>query len=197
MIIETRAKLISAGRRTFAAKGYAATSLEELTAEAGLTRGALYHHFDGKRGLLEAVIDQIDAEMTERLLEIFDQSESRWEGFTNELVAYVEMATEPEIQRVVLLDGPAVLGDPSHWPRQLTCLQMTMGNLQQLMEEGSIRTVNAEAMSHLISGAALLGSLWIANTSDPEQASRELVESLMVLLSSLLPLPQGSRPAQP
>lgn len=193
MIMETRAKLLSAGRKSFAAKGYADTSLEELSLDVGLTRGALYHHFDGKRGLLEAVIAEIDAEMTARLVQIYDQSATRWEGFINELVSYVQMATEPEIQRIVLLDGPAVLGDPSQWPGQLACVRMTMHNLLELMEEGAIRTVNAEAMARLVSGAALSGSLWIANAKDPVAASRETVESLIVLLSSLLDTSDLSR----
>ena len=67
MIEETRAKLISAARAAFATVGYADSSMDELTAQAGLTRGALYHHFGGKKGLLEAVIAQIDAEISGRL----------------------------------------------------------------------------------------------------------------------------------
>ena len=67
MVEETRAKLIRAARTAFAAKGYAAASMDDLTAEAGLTRGALYHNFGDKKGLLQAVIDQIDTEMLARL----------------------------------------------------------------------------------------------------------------------------------
>ena len=66
MIAETRAKLIAAGRTAFAAKGYAEASMDDFTAAAGLTRGALYHHFGDKRGLFEAVVAEIDAEMTVR-----------------------------------------------------------------------------------------------------------------------------------
>lgn len=67
MIAETRASLIAAGREAFGTVGYAAASMDELTATAGLTRGALYHHFGDKKGLFAAVLDQIDAEMTVRL----------------------------------------------------------------------------------------------------------------------------------
>lgn len=112
MMQVTRAKLIAAARQAFATRGYAAASMDDLTAQAGLTRGALYHHFGDKKGLLQAVIAQIDAEMLARAHAARLPAKTPWLGFLNECVAYIEMALEPEIQRIVLLDGPAVLGDP-------------------------------------------------------------------------------------
>ncbi|MGH6999182.1 MAG: TetR/AcrR family transcriptional regulator, partial [Phenylobacterium sp.] len=99
MIAETRAKLIAAGRKAFGERGYADASMDDFTAEAGLTRGALYHHFGDKKGLLEAVVRQIDAEMAERLKAISVAAATPWEGFVLENIGYVEMALEPEIQR--------------------------------------------------------------------------------------------------
>ena len=81
MIAETRASLIAAARKAFGEVGYAAASMDDLTAAAGLTRGALYHHFGDKKGLFAAVIDQIDAEMTVRLRAVSDRAEDRWTGF--------------------------------------------------------------------------------------------------------------------
>jgi AcrR family transcriptional regulator len=107
---ENRAKLIAAARNAFAEKGYSAASMDELTAEAGLTRGALYHNFGDKRGLLAAVVHQIDAEMAARAQEIGAQAGDDWDGLLAEGAAYIEMALNPEVQRIVLLDGPAVLG---------------------------------------------------------------------------------------
>ena len=117
MIAETRAKLVAAARQAFGTVGYAEASMDDFTAAAGLTRGALYHHFGDKKGLLEAVIAEIDAEMADRLCADLGQGEDRWQGFVDECTAYIEMALEPEIQRIVLRDGPAVLGDPSQWPK--------------------------------------------------------------------------------
>ena len=149
MVEETRAKLIRAARKAFAAKGYAAASMDDLTAEAGLTRGALYHNFGDKKGLLQAVIDQIDAEMVARMRAAQDRAETRWLGFLDEGVAYIEMALEPEIQRIMLLDGPAVLGDPSRWPNQNACLRTTTQTIQALIDEGTVRPVDAEAAARL------------------------------------------------
>ena len=122
MIAETRAKLIAAARKAFGERGYAEASMDDFTAEAGLTRGALYHHFGDKKGLFEAVVHEMDAEMAARLKTISDAAPTRWDGFVEENVGYVKMALEPEVQRIVLLDGPAVLGDPSVWPRADGCI---------------------------------------------------------------------------
>ncbi|WP_250158678.1 TetR/AcrR family transcriptional regulator, partial [Pseudomonas aeruginosa] len=110
MIEETRAKLIDAARRAFADNGYAGASMDELTASAGLTRGALYHHFGDKKGLLAAVVQQIDDEMNLRLGAILAAGEDLWSGFRAYNRAYLEMALEAEIQRIVLRDAPAILG---------------------------------------------------------------------------------------
>ncbi|MGY6564482.1 MAG: TetR/AcrR family transcriptional regulator [Halomonadaceae bacterium] len=183
---ETRAKLIRAAREAFATKGYAAASMDELTAEAGLTRGALYHNFGGKQGLMQAVVDQIDQEMVERMLVAQARAASRWEGLLEEGVAYIEMALEPEVQRIMLLDGPAVLGDPSQWPNQNACLLRTTQTIQALIDEGTVKPVDAEAAARLINGAALNAALWIAAADEPRAVLPKAVEAFRQLATGLL-----------
>lgn len=183
---ETRAKLILAARKAFAAKGYAASSMDDLTAEAGLTRGALYHHFGDKKGLLQAVIDQIDAEMLVRMRAARQRAENPWLGFMDESIAYMEMALEPEIQRIMLLDGPAVLGDPSQWPNQNACLRTSMETIQALIDEGTVRPVDAEAAGRLLNGAVLNAALWIAAADDPRAVFAKAVEVFRSLADGLL-----------
>lgn len=183
---ETRAKLVRAARGAFATKGYAAASMDDLTAEAGLTRGALYHNFGDKKGLLQAVIEQIDAEMVARLRAAQDRAETPWLGFLAENIAYIEMALEPEIQRIMLLDGPAVLGDPSRWPNQNACLQTTTQTLQALIDAGTVKPVDAEAAARLLNGAALNASLWIAAADDPHAVLAKAVEAFRHLAGGLL-----------
>jgi AcrR family transcriptional regulator len=185
MILETRAKLIKAARRSFARQGFAQSSMDELTAQAGLTRGALHHHFGDKRGLLVAVIAQIDEEMTARLTAVVDGATTTWDGFIDESIAYIEMALEPEIQRIVFLDGPAVLGDPSRWPSQNSCITSTQRTIEKLVEEGAVRPVNALAMARLVMGALLGASLWIASSDDPRAASQQAIDSFLALASGL------------
>jgi AcrR family transcriptional regulator len=185
MVEETRAKLIAAARKAFAEKGYAAASMDELTAEAGLTRGALYHNFGDKKGLLQAVVDQMDAEIVGRMRAAGEAAQSRWQGFLDEGLAYIEMALEPEIQRIMLLDGPAVLGDPSQWPNQNACLGTSTRTIQSLIEEGTAKPVDAEAAARLINGAALNAALWIAASEDPRATHDRAVDAFRQLVSGL------------
>lgn len=186
MVEETRAKLIQAARKAFAAKGYAASSMDDLTAEAGLTRGALYHNFGDKKGLLQAVIDQLDAEMGERARAAQEGAETAWHGFLAENIAYIQMALEPEIQRIMLRDGPAVLGDPSQWASQNVCLGRTTQAIQALIDEGTVKPVDAEATARLLNGAALNASLWIAAAEDPATVFAKAVDAFQHLAAGLL-----------
>ncbi|MBF2716446.1 TetR/AcrR family transcriptional regulator [Agrobacterium vitis] len=183
---ENRIKLIAAGRKAFAEKGYSAASMDELTADAGLTRGALYHNFGDKRGLLAAVVDQIDSEMAARAQQIGSHAATDWQRLLAEGVAYIEMAMEPEVQRIVLLDGPAVLGDPSKWPSQNTCLQITRQVLENLIAQKVLKPVDAEAAARLLSGAALDAALWIAASDNPENVLPKAVEAFRAMAEGLL-----------
>ncbi|MBR1195916.1 TetR/AcrR family transcriptional regulator [Bradyrhizobium sp. AUGA SZCCT0240] len=186
MVEKTRAKLIRAARKAFAAEGYAAASMDDLTAKAGLTRGALYHNFGDKKGLLQAVIDQIDAEMVARMRAVQDRAKTAWLGFLDANIAFIEMALEPEIQRIMLLDGPAVLGDPSQWPNQNECLRTTTQTIQALIDAKTVRPVDAEAAARLLNGAALSAALWIAAADDPRAVLAKAVAAFRHLAVGLL-----------
>ncbi|MDT8851204.1 TetR/AcrR family transcriptional regulator [Pantoea dispersa] len=183
---ETRGKLIAAARRAFAQKGYSEASMDDLTAAAGLTRGALYHNFGDKKGLLQAVIDQIDGEILEQMRAAGQQYHTRWHAFLAEAITYIEMSLEPEVQRIMLLDGPAVLGDPSRWPNQTACLRTTAVMLAELIEEGTVKPVDTEAAAQLVNGAALNAALWIATADEPVAALPRAVQAFRLLVSGLL-----------
>ncbi|PRD57853.1 TetR/AcrR family transcriptional regulator [Phyllobacterium myrsinacearum] len=189
MIAQTRAKLVAAARQAFGTAGYADASMDDFTSAVGLTRGALYHHFGDKKGLLEAVIAEIDAEMDARLLAVSSRSQSQWQGFVDECTAYLEMALEPEIQRIVLRDGPSVLGDPATWPNQNKCILSMSANLKRLSADGIIRPGDPEALARLLNGALLHAASWIANSPEPEATSRRAVEGIKDLLNGLLRFP--------
>lgn len=183
---QNREKLIAAGREAFARHGFAGASMEELTAAAGLTRGALYHNFGDKRGLLAAVVHQIDQEMAAQAQAIAARHDDRWLRLLSEGEAYIEMALRPEVQRIVLLDGPAVLGDPSRWPSQNACLQGTMQSVRHLIQEGTFRPVDVEAASRLLSGAALNAALFVAASDDPAATLPKAIESFRAMAEGFL-----------
>ena len=183
---ENREKLIAAARRAFAEQGYAAASMDTLTAEAGLTRGALYHNFGDKRGLLAAVVDQIDSEMADYAQSVGAKAVDIWSGLLAEGAAYIEKALDPEVQRIVLLDGPSVLGDPSQWPSQNKCLQSTRSTLEQLIKDGTVKPVDAEAAAMLLNGAALNAALWLASSANPQAMLPKTLEAFNLLASGFL-----------
>ncbi|MCF6370811.1 TetR/AcrR family transcriptional regulator [Rhizobium halophilum] len=186
MIAETRAKLVAAARHAFGTVGYANASMDDFTAGAGLTRGALYHHFGDKKGLLQAVIQQIDAEMTARLHKVSAKAPTRWQAFVDECVAYIEMAVEPEIQRILFRDGTAVLGDISQWPSTNGCIQALADALRQLQTDGEIGAdIDIDVTARLINGASAHAALWIANSDDPQATSKRAVEGFRTLLERL------------
>ncbi|RZG84113.1 TetR/AcrR family transcriptional regulator [Acinetobacter pittii] len=183
---ETRKKLIEVARRAFAEYGYADTSMDKLTAEAGLTRGALYHHFGDKRGLFAAVVDQIDSQMAEYAQQHLEQPDDLWEGLLLEGQTYIQNALNPEFQRIVLRDGPAVLGDPAHWPSQNRCLQSTRECVEQLLIVEQIKIVDPEAAAVLLNGAAMNAALWVASSEYPEQVLPEALNAFKIFASGFL-----------
>ncbi|WP_336657718.1 TetR/AcrR family transcriptional regulator [Leclercia adecarboxylata] len=187
---ENRAKLLMAARKAFAEKGFAAASMDELTASVGLTRGALYHNFGDKKGLLAAVVAQMDGEMAQQAKAEAVDAGDDWEKLLAEGVAYIKMALDPEVRRIVLLDGPVFLGDPAQWPGQLSCLESTRQTLTQLLERGVIKTVDADAAAYMLNSAAMNAALWIAASPDPQKALPAIIAVFTELASGLCQRPQ-------
>lgn len=183
---ETRTKLIAAARKAFAEKGFAAASMDDLTASVGLTRGALYHNFGDKKGLLAAVVTQIDSEMAQGAKHAAAQSGDDQQKLLAEGIAYIKMALDEEVRRIVLLDGPAFLGDPTKWPSQNTCLDATRESLSDLIELGVIKPVDVDATAWLLNGAALNAAQWVAASDDPKQALPKAIEVFTLLVSGVL-----------
>ncbi len=183
---ENRVKLVRAARRAFAEKGFAAASMDELTADVGLTRGALYHNFGDKKGLLAAVVAELDGEMAAQARQAAEAAPSRWEALLAEGAAYIEMALDPQVRRIVLLDGPAFLGDPSTWPSQNACLELTKQAVADLVAEGVMKPVDVEAAARLLSGAALNAALWIAASDEPRAVVPKAVEVFRAMATGLL-----------
>ncbi|MDH0645705.1 TetR/AcrR family transcriptional regulator [Pseudomonas sp. GD03858] len=182
---QTRATLLAMARKVFSEQGYANTSMDDLTARAGLTRGALYHHFGDKQGLLAAVVAQIDGEVDERLNRITVTAEDAWEGFQRRCRTYLEMAVEPDMQRIVLRDARAVLGAASHASHQ-QCLATMQRLVRQLVEGGVMTQADPRALAALIYGSLAEAAQWIAQGEDSEARLEQGLEALRLLLRGLL-----------
>lgn len=182
---ETRALLLATARKVFTERGYADTSMDDLTAQAGLTRGALYHHFGDKKGLLAAVVQQIDAEMDARLQAISDNADDPWQGFRGRCQAYLEMALEPDIQRIVLRDARAVLGGASP-QAQRQCVESMQQLIDELMRRGIVAKAEPQALAALIYGSLEEATLWIAASDDGKTRLAQSIAALELLLRGLL-----------
>lgn len=185
MIVETRAKLLAAGRRAFGAHGFAEASMDDFTADAGLTRGALYHHFGGKQGLFEAVVTEIDNEITDRLNAVAERAASPWEALVGTCVAYVRLALEPEMQRIMFRDGPAVLGCPSGWSTASACIAFMTRQVEACRDAGALADIDPEAAARLLNGATSDAAQWIANARDPEQVSAKAEAALRAMIEGM------------
>jgi AcrR family transcriptional regulator len=182
----TRAALMAAARRLFTERGYDAVGTEEIVRAAGVTRGALYHHFGGKAELLEAVYERLEAESTERVARVALGSEldSPLEAMKAGVEAFLDVCVEPELQRIALHDAPAVLG----WDRRREIaaangLGLIEASLSAAIEAGEIRPLPVRPMAHLLLGALDEAAMLVARAADPVARS-EVTTVLMTLLDS-------------
>lgn len=182
---ETRATLLATARFFFCEHGYAATSMDDLTAHAGLTRGALYHHFGDKKGLLAAVVEQIDAEVDGRLQAISDGAADPWQGLRQRCRAYLEMAMEPEIQRIVLRDARAVLGGATP-ESQRYCLESMQRLIAEMMQQGIVAQADPQALAALIYGSLAEAAVWIAEEEDGDTRLEKGLGALELLLRGMV-----------
>jgi AcrR family transcriptional regulator len=184
----TRAALILAARPLFANRGYAGVGTEEIVRAAGLTRGALYHHFEGKRELFEAVYEQIEIELAERIASgaLRANTASPLAAMKAGAEMFLLAATEPETQRIVLLDGPAVLG----WDRWREIatehgLGLIEATLQAAIEATEIDPQPVRPLAHVLMGALDEAAMLVARADDAERMRAEVGGTLAALLDGL------------
>jgi AcrR family transcriptional regulator len=184
----TRAALIDAARPLFAERGYADVGTEEIVRAAGVTRGALYHHFEDKRDLLRAVYEQLEAELAQELADRFTPGAAALETLRAGAEMFLDHCLEPEVQRIVLLDAPAVLG----WEEwRAIGARYALGLIEALltagMESGEIRRQPIEPLSHALLGALDEVAMLVARAEDPAAARADAGQTLATLLAALRP----------
>jgi AcrR family transcriptional regulator len=182
----TRAALIAAARRLFAQRGYAAVPAEEIVAAAGLTRGALQHHFGDKKELFRAVFEQLESEVPARVASAMDGAPGSWAAATAGLCAFLDACQEPEILRIALTDAPAVLGW-AEW-RAVEArygLGLIKAGLEQAMAERVIARQPVDVLAHLVLSAVIEAALLVAHAPDPAATRADAERALLALLDGL------------
>jgi AcrR family transcriptional regulator len=153
----------------FAAQGYGAVGLSQIVSAAGVTKGALYHHFDSKADVFRAVLEQVQHEVAEKVVAAAEAHDDPWTQLTAGCRAFLTATTDPDVQRIMLVDGPAVLGwhewralDEAASARHLT------EALTVLIEQGVITAQPVAPLTHLLSGAMNEAALWLAESTSVE-----------------------------
>ncbi|MER7520510.1 TetR/AcrR family transcriptional regulator [Streptomyces sp. NPDC126499] len=166
---ETRQALVRESRRLFSGSGYAAVGLAEIVQAAGVTKGALYHHFTGKMDLFRAVLEEMQQEVGRRVAAAADAHDDPWTQLIAGCQEFLAATTDPDIQRVMLVDGPAVLGW-SQWRAmdEAASARHLADALSSLIDARIIAPQPVAPLVHLLSGAMNEAALWLATSSDPE-----------------------------
>jgi AcrR family transcriptional regulator len=183
----TRGQLIEVATRLFAEHGYEGTSIEAVLSAAGVSRGALYHHFAGKEALFEAVVSAVSEQVTAKLTEAVRGCADPLDAMRTAALAWIDLAADPVIQRVVLVDAPSVLG----WDRWRAMDDgRTLGAmrimLQAISDSGRLPAELVAPFSHMILAALDEIVLVIARAPDSEAAVAEGRTAVQALLDRLL-----------
>ncbi len=184
----TREALIGAARSLFAERGYAGVGTEEIVRAAGVTRGALYHHFGGKRDLFEVVYERVEAELAQRIASgaLDAGAAAPLEAMRAGAEMFLQACTEPEAQRIALLDGPSVLGW-DRW-REIAAehgLGLIEGTLQAAVDAGAIPEQPVRPLAHVLMGALDEAAMLVARAEDPEAMRTEVGHTLDRLIAAL------------
>jgi AcrR family transcriptional regulator len=186
----TRANLLAAARGLFAVRGYAAVGTEEIVRAAGVTRGALYHQFRDKEQLFEAVFEQVEAQTAQHVAEraLGAVATEPLAALRAGARAFLAVCADPEVERIVLLDAPAVLG----WERWREIglrhgLGLVAGTLQAGMDAGAIAPQPVTPLAHVVIGALDEGALYVARAADRETARAEVEAIIDRLVDGLAP----------
>lgn len=182
----TRRALLDAARSLFAEKGYHGTAAEEIVGRAGLTRGALYHHFEDKKDLFRVVVDEMESEIDEEI-EAAERAESDLpEAVLAGYRAFIDAVLDPEMRRTFFLDGPSVLG----WEWREIDARHAVGKIEEgleaLIAEGHMEPQPVKSLARLINGALLEAAFFVAVSEDPAVARDEVWGAMERLVRGLM-----------
>jgi AcrR family transcriptional regulator len=171
----TRGALVGAARALFTERGFAGVATEEIVRRAGVTRGALYHHFRSKEDLFRAVVEDLETQTTAIVADAAMNAGGVWEGMVAGCNAFLDACLDEGVQRICLLDAPSVLGVEA-WREIETRygLAITQMALEAAMNDGLIPTQPSATLAHMLLGALNEGALLIARAPDRVAARAEV-----------------------
>ena len=183
----TRRELVSTATRLFAENGYESTSIEAVLKETGVSRGALYHHFQSKEALFDAVLMEMEGAIARDVTAAAGELDDPAEMLRAGSLAWLRMAGDPVIQQIVLIDAPSVVG----WQRwreidEGNSFGLLKAALQGAAEKGRVPAGSVDVLAHMLLAALIEVALVIARADDTAEATRTGEEALEQLLARLL-----------
>jgi AcrR family transcriptional regulator len=177
----TRRAILDRARHLFATEGYAATGTEEIISELGITRGALYHQFSDKLGVFKAVIAEAYNEMTAYIQTRIQPYDNNWEQLVAGCQAFLEIAHQEELRRLVFVEAPAVLAADILTEFDQFGFGLLRESIQIAVNEGQLNTIDAEGFAHLLNGSLNELAAWVAQSNDPDRlkTAQQLIETLL------------------
>jgi AcrR family transcriptional regulator len=183
----TRAQLIAVARRMFADRGYEDTSIEGVLREAGVSRGSLYYHFASKEALFEAVAEDVETTVGAQTIAATAGADGPVAALRAASLAWVRLAGDPVVQRILLIDGPSVLG----WERWRAMEERhALGAIRMVVEaaapQAHLRPELADTLAHVLLASVNEVALLVARSDDPKAAMKSGEEAIDELLRRLL-----------
>lgn len=183
----TRTELLRVARDMFGERGYEATPIEDVAEAAGVTKGALYHHFASKRDLFQAVFEHLEQELCDTVIvEALKGGDDVLEGMRLGIAAFLDSAGEGPCRRIVLVEGPSVLGWET-WREidERYGFSIVKNSLEAAMAAGVLRRKPVDPIAHLLLAALSEAALQIARAEEPDAARAEMNDALWSLIESL------------
>jgi AcrR family transcriptional regulator len=182
----TTGEVLAAARKLFAEAGYAATSLDAIAAEAGMTKGAIYHHFSNKQEVFRAVYERERDRLAEIEREAYSRKRDPWQGFTAACLAFLEASLDPRVQRITILDAPGALGwETIRETYGRDSLAMMTSALEESMKAGRLHKRPVEPIAVALHGAIEELAMHIAHAKDQRAALRTASAELKRLLEAV------------
>jgi AcrR family transcriptional regulator len=183
----TRAALIQVATELFAAHGYEATAIPAILQAAGVSRGALYHHFESKEALFEAVLESVEADVMARATRAAAAARDPLEGLRRGCAAYLALCREPKVRQISLIDAPAVVG----WQRwreidEQHAFGIVKGAIAAIAADGRVRPGLVDVVSHMVLASLVEVALLVARADEGRLSIRRGQEAIDELLTALL-----------
>jgi AcrR family transcriptional regulator len=182
----TTAVLLGAARKLFAEKGFADTATDDILQQAGVTRGALYHHFDNKAALFRAVFEQEEAALTARLMKVAQAQPDALSGLHAGCRTFLEACLDPVVQRIVLRDARAVLSlDELREIESRYTLAALRNGLANAISSGAIADRPVDMLAHMILGALSEAAMAIARSPHPRKVLKDALREFDILIEGV------------